>query len=124
MNAKKGALSVLVVDDSPIVCDVAAEALTEAGFRVCTRTTAIALSGVVRATRPDLIVLDIEMPGLTGVDACSRIRHANPGSKILLFSSVRNLQQLAETCKADGWLPKQQGVDQLAESVRRVASSR
>lgn len=113
--------TVLICDDSPIVCDVAADALARAGFKVATRTTAIALSGVVRATRPDLVVLDVEMPGLTGVDACGRIRVASPKSTILLFSSVRNLGELCKTCEADAFLAKQDGVDALVSKVRALS---
>lgn len=111
---------ILIVDDSPIVCEVAETLLQEAGFEVTTRTSAIGLSGMVYATKPAVVVLDIEMPGLTGVEACERIHRASPDTKVLFFSSVRNLEQLAATCGADGWLPKQNGLERLVESVRRL----
>lgn len=115
--------TVLICDDSPIVCEAASCVLTEAGFDVSVRTTAIALSGVVRAKKPDLVVLDVEMPGLTGVDACARIRKASPTSRVLLFSSVSHLEELSRMCAADDWLHKQKGLDALVSKVRELASA-
>jgi len=111
---------VLVCDDSQIICDLAEYALTAAGFQVATRSTAIGLSGVVRATRPDLVVLDVEMPAITGPEACARIRRASPATLIVLFSSVARLEELSRTCAADAWLPKGLGVDALVAKARQM----
>ncbi len=68
------AFSLLVVDDDQDIRDLMAEYLRQHGFRVCTANGGTAMFESIEIERPDLIVLDIMMPGEDGLALCRRLR--------------------------------------------------
>jgi two-component system, OmpR family, phosphate regulon response regulator PhoB len=71
---------VLVVDDDPTVSDVVRRYLERAGHRVTVATDGAAALDAVTRHRPDLIVLDLMLPGLDGREVCRRLR-SHPGTR-------------------------------------------
>jgi two-component system KDP operon response regulator KdpE len=65
---------ILVVDDDPDLCDLLQYELTRAGAEVCTAADGHAALRQLYALRPDLVILDIMMPGLDGWETCRQIR--------------------------------------------------
>ena len=65
---------ILAVDDDPLSCRLLARVLSSAGFAVTTAHGGKAAMDLIRAHPPDLVVLDFEMPGVTGIDLCKWIR--------------------------------------------------
>ncbi|HOJ21691.1 MAG TPA: response regulator, partial [Armatimonadota bacterium] len=75
----------LVVDDEPAITDPIQAALQMEGYQVGVRTTAAACLAAVRTWRPDLILLDIMLPGgMTGLDALRIIRQETDLPVILI----------------------------------------
>jgi DNA-binding response OmpR family regulator len=77
---------VLIVDDEAVIADTLAVILKQAGF-----TTMVAYGGqtaleIAKTVPPDLLLTDVVMPGLSGVDLAIAIRRDVPNCKILLFS--------------------------------------
>lgn len=66
--------TVLVVDDDPNVCEVLSRYLTRAGYRVLVAADGIDGLRMARSTPVDLVVLDLMLPGMDGLDVCSAIR--------------------------------------------------
>jgi len=66
--------SILVVDDEPRIVELARDYLEHAGFRVVTANDGRAALDVARHDRPDLIVLDLGLPGLDGLDVTRELR--------------------------------------------------
>jgi two-component system response regulator ResD len=66
--------TVLVVDDEPIVSEVVARYLQREGFHVATAATGDGALALVAAHRPALLVLDVMLPGIDGVEVCRRLR--------------------------------------------------
>jgi len=68
---------VLVVDDEPGVRDVAQMYLAREGFRVALAADGPAALAAVEREPPDLIILDLMLPGLDGFEVCRRLRRAS-----------------------------------------------
>ena len=98
---KKVRQRVLVVDDEGIVADTVADVLNRNGYE------AVAVYGgkealrTARALCPDIILCDILMPDLNGVEAAKKLRCACPGARIILFSGQAGSSQLEE--RAQGY---------------------
>jgi CheY-like chemotaxis protein len=75
-----------------------------------------------RELRPDLIIMDINMPGLTGIDAAQQIRKENPSVKILFFSVHESAQTVREVLNAgaQGYVAKSRAGHDLVDAVRNV----
>src|SRR3954451_9731695 len=114
--------SVLVVDDDPTVSDVVRRYLEQAGCRG--RLAADGASGLaaVDAERPDLVVLDIMMPGLDGLEVCRRLRHAQPGLPVIMLTALGEqvYRVLGLEVGADDYVPKPFSPRELVLRVRSV----
>ncbi len=80
---------ILVVDDEPNIADVIAVALRYKGYKVAVAASGEEALGVAVDFRPDLIVLDIMLPGLDGFEVAQRLR-ANADKTPVLFLSARD----------------------------------
>ena len=72
--------------------------------------------------QPDVILMDVNMPGIGGVEACRRILQRNPKQKIIVLS-VHNEQTFPKRLLeigARGYLTKECGVDEMIEAIRQV----
>ncbi len=108
---KKARARILVVDDSAIVLAVCRERLEEAGYEVSVRESALGTSAMVMRDRPDAVLMDVDLPGLSGDQIASLIRKNDAGEGtpiIILHSSLtaQVLSRLAEQCGAAGYIQK------------------
>lgn len=116
---------VLVVDDHPIWRDAAARSLTEAGLVV----TGSASNGaqalrVAAATRPDVVLLDLNLPDTRGAELAGQLLAAVPGTRVLMLSASGERQDVldAVTAGASGYLLKSAEVAELIAAVRATAA--
>ncbi|WP_309397326.1 response regulator transcription factor [Cerasicoccus maritimus] len=72
--SQEGEKSILVVDDEPDVTELVEYKLRQAGFRVATINDPLLIMGTAREFQPDLIILDIMMPELSGIQICRMLR--------------------------------------------------
>ncbi len=85
-----GAQTVLVVDDVRIVRHVTYRVLSESGYRVFEAASAAeALEVLETARRIDLVIVDVVMPGVSGVSLVRRIQEKWPGMKVLFMSAYQ-----------------------------------
>jgi CheY-like chemotaxis protein len=112
---------VLLIDDSEISLHFAAAALTRAGYDVRTSTDVHEFGAALGTWRPDVILTDVSMPGITGVELCRRLKSSYETAHVpvVLFSALPNeeLETLARECEADGFLSKVNGLDRLADEL-------
>jgi two-component system, NarL family, sensor kinase len=75
-----------------------------------------------RELKPDLVILDINMPGITGLAAAQLIRRENPAAKILFFSVHESLQTIREVLNVggQGYVAKSRAGHDLVDAVRSV----
>jgi DNA-binding NarL/FixJ family response regulator len=118
-------VSVMVVDDHPMWRDAVARDLTEAGFDV------IATAGDgpeavrrARAARPQVLVLDLNLPGASGVQVCKEVVAHDPALRVLVLSASGEHADVLEAVKsgATGYLLKSAGREELVDAVRSTAA--
>ncbi|HWY70419.1 MAG TPA: response regulator [Terriglobales bacterium] len=101
-NGGKTKPRVLVVDDERVIADTLAIILNQNGF---TATAVYSGTGAIekaRSERPDLIISDVIMEDMNGIDAAINIRQFLPSCKILLFSGQAATADLLEKARAKG----------------------
>jgi DNA-binding NarL/FixJ family response regulator len=114
----------MVVDDHPMWRDGVARDLGEAGFEV------VATSGEGRqavrlapAARPDVVVLDLQLPDISGVEVIRGLVAALPDVRVLMLSASGEQQDVLDAVKAGatGYLLKSAAVAEFTDAVRRTA---
>lgn len=93
---------VLVADDEKVIADTLAIILNQNGYDATAVYTGTAAVERARSTRPDLIISDVIMPDMNGIDAAIKIRAFLPGCKILLFSGQAATADLLEDARKRG----------------------
>jgi len=110
-----------MVDDNLTILKAASLALTEAGYVVTTRDQAVGTTVALMRERPDVVLLDVNMPLLEGDELVRSIRKREilRDIVVLLYSAKPSLelQQLAHDCGADGFVPKSVPMSELVEEV-------
>jgi DNA-binding NarL/FixJ family response regulator len=117
-------ISVMIVDDHPMWRDGVARDLAERGFDVrATAPDAPAATRIARATRPDVVLMDLNLGETSGVDATRDITEAQPDTKVLVLSASGEHSDVLEAVKAgaSGYLVKSASATELADAVRRTA---
>lgn len=99
-----------MVDDEPFILSATAQFLRSSGYEVHTCDQWVGVAPIVRDMRPDLILMDYNMPGLMGDDMCRILKRnaANSDLRIVIFSSEpeTDLVSIVERCGADGYIRK------------------
>lgn len=114
--------SVLVVDDEAALRKALRTSLTASGFTVEEASNGEEALGTVRTQPFDLILLDINMPGISGIDACRRIRGISPHSGIVMVT-VRDLEDdkvRALEAGADDYVTKPFKLRELTARLKAV----
>ena len=93
---------VLVVDDEQVIADTLAKILDLNGYEASAVYTGTAAVESARSLRPDLIISDVIMPDMDGIQAAIGIRSFLPDCKILLFSGQAATADLLEDARAQG----------------------
>ncbi|MCF6522980.1 response regulator transcription factor [Streptomyces sp. JJ36] len=118
-------LRVMVVDDHPMWRDAVARDLTAAGFEVVA-TAGDGRQAVrrARATTPDVLVLDLNLPELPGVEVCRQLVGGESAPRVLVLSASGEHADVLEAVKsgATGYLVKSAGPGELLDAVRRTAA--
>lgn len=115
----------MVVDDHPIWRDAVVRDLTEAGYHV---TAAVGEGGqairVAPAARPDVVVLDLQLSDVSGVEVIRRLIAVDPAVRVLMLSASGEQQDVLDAVKAGalGYLVKSAGRAEFLDAVARTAA--
>jgi CheY-like chemotaxis protein len=93
---------VLVVDDEQVIADTLAKILDMNGYEASAVYTGTAAVESARELQPDLVISDVIMPDMNGIEAAISIRGFLPTCKILLFSGQAATADLLENARAHG----------------------
>ncbi len=114
---------ILVVDDSVLALHLMRSVLEKLGYQVVTQATPFGTAGVVLSEKPDLVLLDVNMPALNGDELTRIIRQHSltQGTRVLLFSDMpeAELAKRAENAGADGYLHKTIDPEKLVSQLEK-----
>jgi len=116
---------VFIIDDEPVIRDGLTKILNnESDMIVVGGANCPEAMDDVMNLQPDIILIDIIMPNITGLQAMPLIKEKLPNSKLLMLTVSDNQDDLFSALKlgAQGYLLKSSSVDQIIDGVRRVAS--
>ena len=89
---------ILVVDDTPVNVKILVDLLTFKGYEISTAASGAEALAKIEANAPDLVLLDVMMPGMNGYEVCQKIR-SNPATSILPVVMVTALDPGQERIK-------------------------
>ena len=115
---------ILVIDDDPDVRGFIVESLAEAGYKVREAGDGEAGLALYGAERPDLVVLDFVMPGMSGADVARGILAIDPRQAILFVSGYSETDAIAEVSSDAPLLAKPFRADALGAAVREALAGR
>jgi len=115
-------MNVVVVDDSRILRERVVNLISELpGISVIGKAgNSIDAINVVRRTKPDLVILDIRMPGENGIEVLKKIKKKKPETKVIIFTNYPNDQYKSESLKAgaDYFFNKSDDIEELLNVVK------
>lgn len=91
--------NILVVDDERDVCDFFQDTLPEEGYRVLTALNGKDALALVRKERPDMVLLDIKMPGLDGIEVLERIKKIDESIAVVMITGYGDLKTAREAMR-------------------------
>lgn len=118
-------ISVLVVDDHPMWREAVARDLTEAGHAVvATAGEGRAAVRIAAAARPEVAVVDLQLPDISGVEVTRHLAAADPPVRVLVLSASGEQQDVLEAVKAGatGYLLKSAAREEFLDAVRRTGA--
>ncbi len=123
MIAMSNPLTILVVDDEALICRLVDAYFRKQGCRVvCAANGEAGLAQMERCS-PDIVLLDVRMPGMNGCEVCQRIRETS-SVPILMLSAHAQLsdQEKGLAAGANGYMTKPFSLSDLDRSVRELVS--
>lgn len=119
-------IRVLVADDSPTALQSVCDYLEFAGGFEIVGTASDGINAVQLASahKPDLVLLDLSMPRVNGLEAAEQIHRRSPAMRVIIFSELEGLS-LADECRrhgADSFVSKNQLPEKLLLEIQRLFS--
>lgn len=119
------AIRVMVVDDHPMWREGVSRDLTTAGYDVVAATgEGRQAVRIAAAARPDVVVLDLQLPDVSGVEVINGLLREVPGVRILMLSASGEQQDVLDAMKAGatGYLLKSAGLQEFLDAVSRTTA--
>lgn len=115
---------VLIVDDEPHLRLLYETELRRAGFETMTASNAAQGLEFVDTMRPDLVILDIRMAGMDGIEALQRILERNNSIPVVLNTAFSSYRDNYLTWAADAYVTKSSDVTELLSTVKNLLEER
>lgn len=124
-SKSKEIITVMLIDDHPVVLDGYGRLLDKTpGIKVVAKASdGETACSLYQKHLPDVAILDLNMPGIGGMETLRRIRAKSPEARILVFSMHDSTTLILRVLEAGamGYITKQSGVAQMVDAVRQVA---
>lgn len=118
--------SVLVVDDEPLIRETLAEYLQGQGFRVAVAASGEDALAAVKKSPYDVVVCDINLPGLDGIEVLERLSRSNPEILVLLITAYATVESAVEAFHkgASDYLMKPILLHEVSQKIRRLMTQK
>jgi two-component system alkaline phosphatase synthesis response regulator PhoP len=115
------AKKILVIDDEPKIVELCSDYLHAAGYDIITAGDGLQGLAMARSQKPDLIVLDLMLPGMDGLDLCRTLQHESSVPIIMLTARIEETDKLIGLALgADDYITKPFSPRELVARVRTV----
>jgi CheY-like chemotaxis protein len=111
---------ILVVDDEENIRLLFKEELEEEGFEIDLASNGLEALDKLKKGQFDLIVLDIKMPGMDGIQALNEIKNANKDQRVILCSAYGEFKQDFSSWISDGYVVKSADTRELKQTIKNV----
>jgi len=120
-NMTEGKDTILVIDDEKAVLDSCSQVLTKDGYRTDTSEDGVSGLQKIREIKPDLVLVDLKMPGMSGMELLGKIRDIDPNIVAVVITGYATIESAVEAMKRNAYdfLPKPFTPDQLRIVTRR-----
>jgi CheY-like chemotaxis protein len=95
-------VKILVIDDESLIAETVVEILNEEGFEAISVSSGASAIELAKSVRPAIVLSDVIMPGLNGIETGIKIREVVPNCKIILFSGQAATVDLLEKAREGG----------------------
>ena len=110
---------ILLVDDEEGIQLLYREEFEEEGFQVTTAYNGEEALEKFSQEPPDLVILDINMPGMSGIEVLRRMKEFNPDLPVILNSAYQEYKQDLGTWASEDYIVKSANMDELKSAVRK-----
>ena len=119
-------LGILIVDDEEVVCSLLSHDLSERGYLCATAFDSDGAFTKLAAQDFDVVLLDIRLPGMSGMEMLGKLRSEYPGTAVIMITAVNDIDTAVEAMRlgASDYLVKPFDLDKLNTSIRTVAETR
>lgn len=110
----------LVVDDEREICDFLKAFFEERDFDVCTANSGEAALREIEKAKPQVVLLDVHMPGMDGMNALRQIKAKYPNIKVIMVTALETRDKIEEAIRlgADNYITKPLSLEYLEKDVR------
>jgi two-component system response regulator (stage 0 sporulation protein F) len=115
---------ILVIEDEKNLRQLYKQDLERDGFAVVTAASAPEGLAMVETEAPDLIVMDIRLPGMDGLEAMSRVLDKHPKIPVILNSAYSSYKDSFMSWSADAYVVKSADTDELRARVKELLTER
>ena len=118
--------SILIVDDEPSILQSLSGLLSDEGFEISTAANGYEALKIVDTESPDLVLLDIWMPGIDGIETLKRIKEKRPDLEIIMLTGHATVKSGIEAMKfgAEDFLEKPVDLNELLEKIGEAKNKR
>ncbi|MBU0967652.1 MAG: response regulator [Proteobacteria bacterium] len=110
---------ILLVDDEESIHLLYREELEEEGYEVHSALSGEEALDKLNIIEPDLVILDINMPGMNGIDVLRRMKEINQSMPVILSSAYQEFKQDLASWASDDYIVKSSNLDELKNAVRK-----
>jgi two-component system, response regulator, stage 0 sporulation protein F len=111
---------ILVVDDEKHICELYRSELEDEGYTVTIAYSGIQALEKVESNPPDLIVLDIQMPGMDGIETLEKLLGRDKGIPVILNTAYSHYKEDFTTWGADAYVVKSSDTTVLKQEIKRL----